>query len=55
MNYEDVPRDAVGDVIAGKVNFPVEIGLLRPVEVDGVEIESLTLQRKPAALDLELC
>ncbi|MDE0107907.1 MAG: phage tail assembly protein [Bryobacterales bacterium] len=55
MKYEDLSRDGAGDVIAGKVKFPVEIGLLRPVAVAGAEIESLTLQQEPTVLDLELC
>ncbi len=50
--FEDLPRDRDGSVNAGKVKFPVEIELLRPVEVGGRKIESLTL-REPTALDLE--
>lgn len=55
MKYEDVPRDGAGEVIAAEVEFPVEVDLLRPVEVGGRKLESLSLQREPTALDLELC
>lgn len=53
MKYEDLPRDGAGDIIAEEVEWPVEIGLLRPVEVDGRKLESATL-REPSALDVEM-
>ena len=54
MKYEDLPRDGAGEVIADKIEFPVEIDLLRPVEVGGRKLESVSL-REPTALDIELC
>lgn len=50
--FEDLPRGEDGAVDAEQVKFPVEITLLRPVEVGGRKIESLTL-REPTALDIE--
>ncbi|MDE0109895.1 MAG: phage tail assembly protein [Bryobacterales bacterium] len=52
--YEDLPRNESGGVIAEKIEFPVELGLLRPVEAGGRKLESLSL-REPTALDIELC
>lgn len=54
MKFEDLPRDEAGDVVAEKIEFPVELGLLRPVEAGGRKLESLTL-REPTAADIELC
>ncbi len=54
MKYEDIPRDGDGEVIAEKVEFPLEIPLLRPVETNGRKLESITL-REPEAVDVELC
>ena len=52
--YEDLPRDGNGDIDPAKVEFPVEISLLRPVEAEGRTIESISL-REPVAIDVELC
>ena len=54
MKFKELPRDGDGRIVAEKVEFPVEIGLLRPVEVNGRKIESITL-REPTATDIELC
>ena len=54
MKYEELPRDDAGDIIAEKVEWPVEVPLLRPVEAGGSKLESITL-REPTAGDLELC
>lgn len=51
--YEDLPRDGAGDIIAEKVEWPVEIPLLKPVEAGGRKLESVTL-REPSALDIEM-
>ena len=49
---DDLPRSENGEVVAEEVKFPIEIKLLRPVEVGGRKIGSLTL-REPTALDIE--
>lgn len=54
MKYQELPRDGDGGVIPEKVEWPVEIELLRPVEQDGQKLESLSL-REPTAVDIELC
>lgn len=35
--YEDLPRDEHAGVIAEKIDFPVELDLLRPVEAGGAQ------------------
>lgn len=52
--YEDLPRNGAGEIVAEEVGFPVEIGLKRPVELDGRTLESITV-REPYAADIELC
>ncbi len=52
--YEDLPRDGNGDIDPAKVEFPVEIPLLRPLEDEDRKIASVTL-REPVATDVELC
>ncbi|MXY70199.1 MAG: phage tail assembly protein [Acidobacteriia bacterium] len=52
--YEDLPRDGKGGLVAESIEFPVEIPLLRPVEVGGRKLESVSL-REPTALDIEMC
>lgn len=54
MKYEDLPRDGAGGIVPEKVEWPVQIALLRPVEQDGEKLESLDL-REPTAVDIELC
>jgi len=52
MKFEELPRNKKGEVFAGKVDFPIETALMRPVEAHGREIRSLALP-EPTALDIE--
>ena len=52
MNYKNLPRTGSGDIDTGKVAWPVEIDLLRPVETGGERLERVTL-REPEAIDIE--
>lgn len=54
MKFADLPRDDAGDLIADRIEFPIEVDLQRPVEAGGRKLESLSL-REPTALDIELC
>lgn len=35
MKFEDLPREEAGNLNAGQVEFPVEVGLRRPIEAGG--------------------
>jgi hypothetical protein len=54
MQFDELPRDNAGDIIPERVEWPVEIPLLKPVETGGRKLESITL-REPGALDVEAC
>ena len=51
-DYEDLPRDELGEVLADRVVFPVAYTLLHPITVDGAEVTAVHL-REPTVRDLE--
>ena len=53
MKYEDLPRDKAGEIIPAEAQWPIQIGLLRPLDFRGQEVASVEL-REPRARDIEI-
>ena len=52
-DYNDLPRDKqTGDVLIDQVVFPIHDTLLKPITVDGQNIDTVRVQ-EPTVLDIE--
>ena len=51
-DYDDLPRNEAGDLLADQVVFPVGYKLISPITVDGAELTAISV-REPTVRDME--